>query len=117
MSQSMVEIAKELTLALVETGNMPPEDMQDDTSEDLCHSYRAQSTGRVRRLNPCHCFQDSASGLAKEHHQTGGDLSGVRPSLQAIIPPPSGDTRTGQPFVPDEVRYSADPTAFRSIDD
>ena len=29
MSQSMVEIAKELTLALVETGNMPPEDMQD----------------------------------------------------------------------------------------
>jgi len=29
MPQSMVEIAKELTLALIETGNMPPEDMQD----------------------------------------------------------------------------------------
>ena len=29
MSQSMVEIAKELTLALIETGNMPPEDMQE----------------------------------------------------------------------------------------
>ena len=25
----MVEIAKELTLALVETGNMPPEDLQE----------------------------------------------------------------------------------------
>jgi predicted transcriptional regulator len=28
MSQSVVEIAKDLTLALIETGNMPPEDMQ-----------------------------------------------------------------------------------------
>src|ERR687893_297235 len=29
MSQSMVEIAKELTLALIETGNMRPEAMQE----------------------------------------------------------------------------------------
>ena len=29
MPQSMVEIAKELTLALIETGNMPPEDTQE----------------------------------------------------------------------------------------
>jgi predicted transcriptional regulator len=28
MSQSVVELAKELTLALIETGNVPPEDMQ-----------------------------------------------------------------------------------------
>ena len=29
MTQSVVEIAKELTLALIKTGNIPPEDMQD----------------------------------------------------------------------------------------
>ena len=29
MPQSALEIAKELTLALIETGNVPPEDMQD----------------------------------------------------------------------------------------
>jgi predicted transcriptional regulator len=29
MPQSTLEIAKELTLALIETGNVPPEDMQD----------------------------------------------------------------------------------------
>jgi predicted transcriptional regulator len=29
MSESLLEIAKELTLALIETGNVPPDDMQD----------------------------------------------------------------------------------------
>jgi len=29
MAQSAIEIAKELTMALIETGNVPPEDMQD----------------------------------------------------------------------------------------
>ena len=29
MSQSVVELVKELTLALIETGNMSPEDMQE----------------------------------------------------------------------------------------
>ena len=45
----------------------------------------------------------------------GGTTLG-REMFQAIIPPPSGDTWTGQPFVPDKVRYPADPTAFSSID-
>ena len=117
MSQSVIELIKELTLALIETGHMPPEAMQETLEKTYATLTALKAHRRVRRLNPCPRFQDSASELAKEHHQTGGDLPGVRPSLQANNPAPSESARTGPPFVPDKIRYSADPTAFRSSDD
>ena len=54
MSQSMVEIAKELTLALIETGNMPPEDMQDALQKTYATltSLKAQEESGVSTAAP-----------------------------------------------------------------
>ena len=74
MSQSLVEVAKELTLALIATGNVAPDDMQETLQKTYATltALKAQEESGV--FSPGYHFRDSTGGLAKEHHQTCGDL-------------------------------------------
>jgi predicted transcriptional regulator len=113
----MIEIAKDLTLALIKIGDMPPEDMQ----ETLEKTYATLTALKAQ------------------------EASGTFPTLPAAETPPADWRKSitkhavtclecGQAFkqlslrhlrahgldnrsVPDQVRHPADPTAFSSSDD
>ena len=67
MTQTLVEMAKDLTRSLVETGRLSPEDMQDT----LQQTYATLSALKIQEESgtsaPVPASRTGSSGLAKEH--------------------------------------------------
>ena len=93
MAQTLLEMAKDLTRTLVETGRLAAEDMSQTlqstytTLATLKAQEEAETSPSMRR------GRTAARELAKEHHEACRHLPGMRRHLQAVIHPSSGHTR------------------------
>ena len=101
MAQSLIEIAKELTVALIQTGNILLKTCRRHSRRPTQPSQRSKRR-KSRIPAPGARCPITTSGLAKKHHQTCNDLPGMRAILQAVVHPPSEAARARRPILPDK---------------
>jgi hypothetical protein len=83
MAQSLVEVAIELTLALMQRGNVSPEDLQDTLQKTYATLATLKAQEASGDLYLCAHCRLITSGLAKKHHSTDDYLLGMWATVEA----------------------------------